>query len=70
VDAVVLGHARMNPEHIAEQLADAVAELDEISGWFDHPADIAAVSRIAAALAELKLDLERENLRADRQVPA
>ena len=53
----------MSPARISERLAEAIAQLDETHGYILHPTDAAAIARVAADLAELKLAIEIAQLR-------
>ena len=48
----------MSPERLSARLGDAIAQLDETQGYILDPRDVAAISRVAADLAELKLEIE------------
>jgi hypothetical protein len=55
--------ARMSPARIGERLTEAIAQLDETYGFILHPTDAAAIARVAADLAGLKLAIEMAQLR-------
>ena len=55
--------ARVNSARISDRLADAIARLDQVYGYILDPEDAATVSQVAADLAELKLEVERETFR-------
>ncbi len=61
----------MSPARISARLAGAIAALDEIAGWFEQDElSSTDIRSVASDLTELKLEIEREEIRTLRMVPA